>query len=69
VTGQGTNDPDVERVGITYIDGFVAAVPTANKQKFIDHAKKADSVFVELGANRGRTGCSSAGATTSPRAR
>ena len=25
---------------MTYIDGFVAAVPTANKQKFIDHAKK-----------------------------
>ena len=37
---------------MTYIDGFVAAVPTANKQKFIDHAKKGDSVFVELGANR-----------------
>jgi uncharacterized protein YbaA (DUF1428 family) len=37
---------------MTYIDGFVAAVPTANKQKFIDHAKKGDSVFVELGARR-----------------
>jgi len=37
---------------MTYIDGFVAAVPTANKQKFIDHAKMADSAFVELGANR-----------------
>ena len=37
---------------MTYVDGFVAAVPTANKQKFIDHAKKADSVFVELGATR-----------------
>jgi uncharacterized protein YbaA (DUF1428 family) len=37
---------------MTYIDGFVAAVPTANKQKFIDHAEKADSVFVELVANR-----------------
>jgi uncharacterized protein YbaA (DUF1428 family) len=37
---------------MTYIDGFVAAVPTANKQKFIDHAKKGDSVFVELGATR-----------------
>ena len=23
---------------MTYIDGFVIAVPTANKQKFIDHA-------------------------------
>ena len=29
---------------MTYIDGFVAAVPTANKQKFIDHAKKGDYV-------------------------
>ena len=37
---------------MTYIDGFVAAVPTANKQRFIDHAKKGDSVFVELGATR-----------------
>ena len=37
---------------MTYIDGFVAAVPTANKQKFIDHAKKGDSVFVELGATK-----------------
>ena len=37
---------------MTYIDGVVAAVPTANKQKFIDHAKTGDSVFVELGANR-----------------
>jgi uncharacterized protein YbaA (DUF1428 family) len=37
---------------MTYIDGFVAAVPTANKQKFIDHAKKGDSVFVEFGATR-----------------
>jgi len=37
---------------MTYIDGFVAAVPTANKQKFIDHAEKGDSVFVEMGATR-----------------
>jgi uncharacterized protein YbaA (DUF1428 family) len=37
---------------MTYIDGFVAAVPTANKQKFIEHAKKGDSVFVELGATK-----------------
>lgn len=35
-----------------YIDGFVLAVPTANKQKFIDHAKTGDSVFVEHGATR-----------------
>ena len=37
---------------MTYIDGFVIAVPTANKQKFIDHAKLSDSVFMELGAIR-----------------
>ncbi|MBY0225466.1 MAG: DUF1428 domain-containing protein [Hyphomicrobium sp.] len=35
-----------------YIDGFVIAVPTAKKQAFIDHAKRADSVFMELGAIR-----------------
>lgn len=35
-----------------YIDGFVIAVPTANRQKFIEHAKKGDSVFLELGATR-----------------
>ena len=35
-----------------YIDGFVIAVPTANKQKFIDHAKHADSLFLEMGAIR-----------------
>ena len=37
---------------MSYIDGFVIAVPKANKQKFIDHANKDDSVFVELGATR-----------------
>jgi uncharacterized protein YbaA (DUF1428 family) len=28
---------------MTYIDGFVIAVPTANKQKFIDHANSANN--------------------------
>ena len=28
------------------------AVPTPNKQEFINHAKKADSLFKELGATR-----------------
>lgn len=37
---------------MSYIDGFVIAVPTANKQKFIGHAKLADSVFIDLGATR-----------------
>ncbi len=35
-----------------YIDGFVIAVPAANRQKFIDHATIADSVFLEHGATR-----------------
>ncbi len=37
---------------MSYIDGFVIAVPTANRQKFIEHAKLGDSVFVDLGATR-----------------
>ncbi len=37
---------------MSYIDGFVMAVPTANKQKFIEHAEQADTVFKELGALR-----------------
>jgi uncharacterized protein YbaA (DUF1428 family) len=37
---------------VSYIDGFVIAVPTANKQKFIDHARQGDSVFIDLGATR-----------------
>jgi uncharacterized protein YbaA (DUF1428 family) len=36
----------------SYIDGFVIAVPTANKQKFIEHARHFDSLFIELGAIR-----------------
>lgn len=37
---------------MSYIDGFVIAVPTQNKQKFIEHAKLGDSVFIDLGATR-----------------
>jgi uncharacterized protein YbaA (DUF1428 family) len=37
---------------MAYIDGFVIAVPTANKQKFIEHAKTGDSMFMEMGAIR-----------------
>lgn len=35
-----------------YIDGFVLAVPNANKQAFIDHAKTANQLFIEQGATR-----------------
>lgn len=37
---------------MSYIDGFVIAVPTANKDKFIAHAEMGDSVFMDLGALR-----------------
>jgi uncharacterized protein YbaA (DUF1428 family) len=37
---------------MSYIDGFVIAVPTANKEKFLEHAKLGDSVFMDLGALR-----------------
>ncbi|TZG27357.1 DUF1428 domain-containing protein [Sphingomonas montanisoli] len=37
---------------MAYIDGFVLAVPTANKDKFVEHARKGDSVFMDLGAVR-----------------
>ena len=35
---------------MSYIDGFVAAVPTANKEKYIKHASDAAAVFKEYGA-------------------
>jgi len=37
---------------MSYIDGFVIAVPTANKQTFIVHANKGDGVFIDHGATR-----------------
>ena len=37
---------------MNYVDGFVIAVPTANKDRFIEHARKGDAVFIELGATR-----------------
>lgn len=37
---------------MSYIDGFIAAVPNANKQKYIDHAKLSSQVFKDHGALR-----------------
>jgi uncharacterized protein YbaA (DUF1428 family) len=37
---------------MAYIDGFVLAVPTANKDKFLKHAHQADSLCLEFGALR-----------------
>ncbi len=33
---------------MAYGDGFVIAVPTANKQKFIDHARQFDPVLMRM---------------------
>ena len=37
---------------MSYFDGFVIAVPSANKQAFTDHAKHFDTIFLEFGALR-----------------
>lgn len=35
---------------MNYVDGFVLAVPTANRDKYLHHAKEAAAVFKENGA-------------------
>jgi uncharacterized protein YbaA (DUF1428 family) len=35
---------------MSYVDGFVAAVPTANREKFKQHAESAAAIFKEYGA-------------------
>jgi uncharacterized protein YbaA (DUF1428 family) len=37
---------------MAYIDGFVIAVPTDNKEKFTEHARYFDALFIEMGATR-----------------
>jgi len=37
---------------MAYIDGFVIAAPTADKEKFLDHARRVDTIFIEFGATR-----------------
>ena len=37
---------------MSYLDGFVIAVPTANKDRFVAHANKGDSMFMDMGATR-----------------
>ena len=37
---------------MTYVSGFVLAVPRANKDAFIAHASLADPMFTEMGATR-----------------
>lgn len=35
---------------MNYIDGFVAAVPTTNKDSYLQHAQEAASLFKDFGA-------------------
>jgi len=35
---------------MSYVDGFVIAVPTANREKFRKHAEMAAAIFIENGA-------------------
>ncbi len=37
---------------MNYVDGFVAAVPSANREKYLKHASEAVIVFKEYGALR-----------------
>ncbi len=37
---------------MAYIDGFVIAAPTADKEKFLEHARRMDAFFLEFGALR-----------------
>jgi uncharacterized protein YbaA (DUF1428 family) len=37
---------------MSYVQGFVIAVPKANREKFIEHATMGDAVFMDLGALR-----------------
>jgi uncharacterized protein YbaA (DUF1428 family) len=46
---------------MTYIDGFVAAVPTANREAYKQHVERAANVFKDHGALKG----SNVGAMTS----
>ncbi|WP_084500030.1 DUF1428 domain-containing protein [Luteimonas mephitis] len=37
---------------MSYIDGFVIAVPNARREAFIAHADAYDPIFIEVGATR-----------------
>jgi uncharacterized protein YbaA (DUF1428 family) len=37
---------------MSYVDGFVAAVPAANREAYADHARKAAPIFKDHGATR-----------------
>jgi len=42
----------MQETTMPYVDGFVFAVPTANRQAFLDHAGAFDRAFLDAGATR-----------------
>jgi uncharacterized protein YbaA (DUF1428 family) len=41
-----------EETTMSYVDGFVIAVPNANRESFIKHASTFDAIFLEFGATQ-----------------
>ena len=41
-----------QAANMAYTDGFIIAVPNANRQEFIDYASRFDTIFLEFGATR-----------------
>ncbi len=37
---------------MTYVEGFVVAVPAANKDAYVKHASDAEALFKEFGVTR-----------------
>jgi uncharacterized protein YbaA (DUF1428 family) len=50
--GAIVDDDNMRSNTMSYIDGFVIAVPTARKQEFVAHATQGDSAFIDHGATR-----------------
>jgi uncharacterized protein YbaA (DUF1428 family) len=48
----GSSLPPTRRPAMSYIDGFVMAVPDSNRDAFVAHATRFDAIFLEVGANR-----------------
>jgi uncharacterized protein YbaA (DUF1428 family) len=44
--------PEKQEEVMSYVDGFVAAVPKANKDQYLAHAKESAKVFKEYGATK-----------------
>jgi hypothetical protein len=49
-TTRPPNQPSQGEGFMNYVDGFVAAVPTANREAFRKHAEAAAQVFKDYGA-------------------